>query len=105
MTGASNASASDYAPAWAKYKKIRRTTILVIASFIPATLFLSILLGGFGLSSRFVSLVAGLGFVAFMWVLVWRSWSVRCPRCGRRFGGVFARRCRNCDLPKWETAS
>lgn len=107
LSHTSRAENVAYAPAWARYRRLRRDSWLGILAFY---------LAGIAFAGAPKPAAWGLGVVVAaavcgVFITGYRQTSWRCPRCHQpfftrrwrwcTFHNVFARRCLNCGLPKW----
>ena len=96
---------TSYAAAWARYRRIRLVTILLIVTFpVPPMLVTGILTSVVGDAGGLVMVPA---FLVWIGVVVFAAikWSYfPCPRCGKRFqrkAGWHTQRCASCGLVRF----
>jgi hypothetical protein len=90
----------SYAAAWARYRRIRLVTILLIVTFPVASALPAVLLG------NVIGEAAAGALVAVLWIIATIVMAVRwayfpCPRCGKKFrrkAGMHVRGCSSCGL-------
>ncbi len=93
---------NQYAGNWARYRRLRRDVILVLASLPLVALIMRALL-----ETRFAFLNFAVFIYVFLWpYVVWRHAFFLCPRCGKPFRGVvyvflMPTKCGYCGLPKF----
>ena len=94
---------TDYAAAWAQYRRVRRSMLVAWLGPFPVVLFVIFNQHSLPYGTVIAWLVA-LGWLGTFWHfnLRWVSWP--CPRCGAPFIDIWSithRRCANCRLAIW----
>jgi hypothetical protein len=95
---------------WAKHRKLTRIVWGLFAGWIPYGFFVITSLNWLhlGINLAFVAIIP---YILALLIISNLASNFRCPRCGSRFyawgpwglgHNGFARKCRNCGLPKWQ---
>lgn len=89
---------NDYAASWATYRRNSRARLFIWIAFIPACVFIPLLLHRLGMDTHRATAVVITGYLVLWGVLMARIALFRCPRCQKIFGSSRAKTCQNCGL-------
>ena len=89
---------NDYTASWATYRRNSRARLFVLIAFIPACVFIPLLLHRLGMDAHRATTVVLTGYLVLWGILIVPVALFRCPRCHKFFGSSRAKTCQNCGL-------